>query len=770
MSYQKPSSGAVTSVASKTGVVTLASTDLTDGAALNTSVTANTTNVAARAKRLVPTAVKTAAYTLAANDLVLVDASAGTVPITVPASLAAGTVWGVKVVNLGTGYTVPVTLSGSETFNRASGGTSTLLAVNGHDINVEVQAGGVHLIESSDVPLAQTDLRYGRANIAGGRQLAASRVSSVMGSSSQSPQNGPRTDATSHFTPTGGTDWRLQYGAMLASELDGPTNSWTVKVGFEYPAQRTDSVTTVSGNANVTDASITDADYGRPISGTGIPVPAFVGTIASGGGGFVLSSVQANQTNVNATASGTVTATLSAVVTPVTFAGKQTALIDPGGTSPVCDPVPVDVPAGATFRLRAFTSTLWGSFKTVATATNVGDTAIVLNAAPATPFLNALPQVITVGAEQVTCTAFNLSTLTLTVTALAAAHAVSVLVGQQTPTSGVFYGDQGAGSNSSATDNSWTATAIAALSGGQTTTMTAASSIGDRLIKIASPLNGLGLTVDTGGTPEAVTVVNVVGEANPYTVYLSAPLASAHSSGATVSTVTTVGFQYAPTTITCDRPNAGALPPVFLGPCDSIVNGVGYNARAGQSYLKDALDAAGRLYIDGSRSGEALNQWVSPYNARRRKSLQTVCGWAYHQEATNDLFGRTQAQIQANIQTAVNTSHAKGLKVALQTVMPRTTSSDSWATVANQTVTAAESVRLAINALIMSNAFGADMIVPAHSAIDSGLVAAGAETGKWLAADPTNGPYTGSGLHPSLLGHLLVKTWLTTNGYIAKMS
>jgi hypothetical protein len=75
---------------------------------------------------------------------------------------------------------------------------------------------------------------------------------------------------------------------------------------------RTDSVTTTSGSATVSDTSITSADQGRIITGTGIPANSYVGTVTSGVS-FLLSSLTDTQANVNATASGTITATIKTI-------------------------------------------------------------------------------------------------------------------------------------------------------------------------------------------------------------------------------------------------------------------------------------------------------------------------------------------------------------------------------------------------------------------------------------------------------------------------
>ena len=75
---------------------------------------------------------------------------------------------------------------------------------------------------------------------------------------------------------------------------------------------RTDTATVTSGSGTVSDSSITWSDFGKPVTGTGIPTNAFVGNVTYGTS-FVLSSVQGQNvpyypgttTAFNATANGT---------------------------------------------------------------------------------------------------------------------------------------------------------------------------------------------------------------------------------------------------------------------------------------------------------------------------------------------------------------------------------------------------------------------------------------------------------------------------------
>jgi hypothetical protein len=70
---------------------------------------------------LTPTATKTAAYTAAVNDLVVVNATSANVPITLPTAPADKSMIAVKMIAVGTGFGTSITVGGSDVFNKAGG-------------------------------------------------------------------------------------------------------------------------------------------------------------------------------------------------------------------------------------------------------------------------------------------------------------------------------------------------------------------------------------------------------------------------------------------------------------------------------------------------------------------------------------------------------------------------------------------------------------------------------------------------------------------------
>jgi hypothetical protein len=88
-----------------------------------------------------------------------------------------------------------------------------------------------------------------------------------------------------------------------------------------------------------------------------------------------------------------------------------------------------------------------------------------------------------------------------------------------------------------------------------------------------------------------------------------------------------------------------------------------------------------------------------------RRGMLAYCTHVFVMLGTNDINnGRTAGQLETDITTICNYLKRLGSKVILCTLPPRTTSSDNWATAANQTVTANEGVRTTYNAWVRNTA------------------------------------------------------------------
>lgn len=111
-------------------------------------------------------------------------------------------------------------------------------------------------------------------------------------------------------------DAPLAFGSQVVAndKYNNPiaqTGVW-VRVYVSVPAQRTDTVTTTSGNSVVLDSSVQATDLGRFVTGTGYPAnTTYVGAVTAGTSFTIYST--ATQAAVNATASGTSATFLSCI-------------------------------------------------------------------------------------------------------------------------------------------------------------------------------------------------------------------------------------------------------------------------------------------------------------------------------------------------------------------------------------------------------------------------------------------------------------------------
>jgi hypothetical protein len=136
---------------------------------------AQATAIAASSQGLTPTAVKSGAYTAAAGDFVPVDASGGTVTVTLPAAPADRARIGVKIVaQAATPNTVTISRGGSDVFNKAGG--STALSLNALFQGIIVQyasSTGIWYVQSLD---AATGNAGGAASLGSDGKHKASEI------------------------------------------------------------------------------------------------------------------------------------------------------------------------------------------------------------------------------------------------------------------------------------------------------------------------------------------------------------------------------------------------------------------------------------------------------------------------------------------------------------------------------------------------------------------------------------------------------------------
>jgi hypothetical protein len=196
-------------------------------------------------------------------------------------------------------------------------------------------------------------------------------------------------------------------------------------------------------------------------------------------------------------------------------------------------------------------------------------------------------------------------------------------------------------------------------------------------------------------------------------------------------------------------------------------------------FAQRAVLAANLPYMNVAKPGEkATDIATTPTEFLKLRMVSTMaCTKVIEGYSRNDWANsRTLAQIQADKLTIWGWFYARNIPVYAWTSIPGTTSTDSWATVGNQTTVAGESVRLTLNAWIRD---GAPIDATTRAAVvvgtSSNVLRIGAAThpvaayweladtvesardsGKWKAS------YTADGTHPNATGHAAMAAGVVT--------
>jgi lysophospholipase L1-like esterase len=177
---------------------------------------------------------------------------------------------------------------------------------------------------------------------------------------------------------------------------------------------------------------------------------------------------------------------------------------------------------------------------------------------------------------------------------------------------------------------------------------------------------------------------------------------------------------------------------------DSIAVGRGDTADAGVPLQGHLGRAFGANYAEGNMgiSGDTMATFLAG-NAKRMSLAQYFTHFAINM-GINDVTGGASA---ATVATNTNALVALfgGKPVALCTLAPKTTSTDSWATTANQTVTASEATRVTENTRRLAGVPGVKAIYDVNPAVES---VASPESGLWKAPS-----YTADGTHPAVAAY-----------------
>lgn len=130
-----------------------------------------------------------------------------------------------------------------------------------------------------------------------------------------------------------------------------------------------------------------------------------------------------------------------------------------------------------------------------------------------------------------------------------------------------------------------------------------------------------------------------------------------------------------------------------------------------------------------SRAGDSAGQYQIRPEGRNLVVRDAITHLIWEM-GSNDLFGGANlASAQASLSAGIDPFLSRGIKVYGATIVPRTTSTDNWTTVGNQTVvsSAVETVRVAYNSWLRSNyaSVGLSGFFDLARAIDPN------DTGKW---------------------------------------
>lgn len=219
-----------------------------------------------------------------------------------------------------------------------------------------------------------------------------------------------------------------------------------------------------------------------------------------------------------------------------------------------------------------------------------------------------------------------------------------------------------------------------------------------------------------------------------------------------------------------DKTASGTITSLSLAVSYGPVAIVGQTARSGALIVGDSrawgtgdamdvtLDAGtvgrsvGRefAYINACRSGERAGEMLA--SGAKRAALAQYCTHVIAEYGTNDIHseGVSAATLKTRLEGIIAMFPA--LPVYIATLEPNTTSSDSWATIANQTVHANNAVRVAHNAAVRAGTIvGAKGYFEIADALESGR-----DSGKWKVTGVANG-YTADGNHPTPAGARLVR-------------
>jgi lysophospholipase L1-like esterase len=245
----------------------------------------------------------------------------------------------------------------------------------------------------------------------------------------------------------------------------------------------------------------------------------------------------------------------------------------------------------------------------------------------------------------------------------------------------------------------------------------------------------------------------------------------------TTQVVGTYNRPYAPAAILADYVPSTTPRVAVVG--DSIAAGQGDTTRGG--FILRALSAVlpyVRVAVDGAR----VQHFVDPNLGRRRLNVTRGCNVAITEFATNDIFtdARTLAQIQADSLTLWTALNGRGMKVFQTTLLPQSSTTDAYATLANQTTRTGNTTRVSFNNWVRAGApinattkvavavgTGGALLAgqtghPLQSYFETADIAESSrDSGLWIVTGAANYATT-DGTHPSAAVHALLAAAINT--------
>lgn len=168
-------------------------------------------------------------------------------------------------------------------------------------------------------------------------------------------------------------------------------------------------------------------------------------------------------------------------------------------------------------------------------------------------------------------------------------------------------------------------------------------------------------------------------------------------------------------------------------------------------YLQIGAMRAGWGYVTGGMNGQKAADFADPSKRVHQMQMFKGCDLVIVQYGSNDLTtaGKTFEQMKADLLAIHKVFWSMGIKTVQATITPRTTSTDNWATLANQTPVndlfagGNNSVRAQVNAWIRNNTDGVKCLEIADT------VESERNSGLW-AVGPAR---TGDGIHQNDYAH-----------------